>query len=57
MSCCGVGGDNCSRNMFVNSINAALEGISAIPKAWTAKTTLYPQVLQWAQQLVAQRSA
>ena len=50
-----AGGDNCSRNMFVQSFNAALEGLSAIPTAWTQKATLYPQVLQWAQQLVARR--
>jgi len=51
-----AGGDNCSRNMFVQSVNAALEGLSAIPTAWTQKATLYPKVLQWAQQLVAQRA-
>ncbi len=51
-----AGGDNCSRNMFVNSFNAAIEGLSAIPTAWTQKATLYPQVLQWAQQLVAHRN-
>jgi hypothetical protein len=50
-----AGGDNCSRNMFVGAFNAALEGVSAIPAAWASQTTLYPQVLQWAEALVAQR--
>eukprot|EP00042_Codosiga_hollandica_P041730 m.375273 g.375273 ORF g.375273 m.375273 type:complete len:346 (+) comp56177_c0_seq12:78-1115(+) len=50
-----AGGDNCSRNMFVNSFNAAIEGLAGIPPQWTHKATLYPKVLQWAQQVVGHR--
>ena len=57
--------------MFVNSFNAAIEGVNAIPTEWTLKTTLYPQarfsqlglrcieglqVVQWANQLLAHRA-
>ncbi len=51
-----AGGDNGSRNMFVNAVNAAIEGLGAIPTDWVDKTVLYPQYLEWATQLVAHRT-
>jgi len=38
-----AGGDSASRNIYVNGFNAARQGMSVIPAAWTAKTTLYAQ--------------
>eukprot|EP00050_Salpingoeca_kvevrii_P007858 m.299110 g.299110 ORF g.299110 m.299110 type:complete len:346 (+) comp14040_c0_seq1:2-1039(+) len=47
-----AGGDVCSRNMFVGSINAALGGLDSIPAEWKQKTSQYDLVVALAKQLL-----
>jgi hypothetical protein len=50
-----IGGDNCSRNMFVGAVLGALDG-NGISDEWKAKTTDYAKIAELAAALVAKRA-